>query len=98
LGEVTQRGSPTGRRWLTQATTLDTAAAYNLIHVKIEALRPADQERFTKLYELLTRAEPHGEEGSIRASIRERSDTEATRCAEEVVGIYDSVAGDEDPF
>lgn len=63
-----------------------------LIRLKPDDLPKEMQQEFSMLQEELTKAEPIGNEGKLRATINSISSDRAAEIAEKIVGMYDKIA------
>jgi len=70
---------------------LADAFAGQLMRLNVNDLPEELRGDFEEVERLLTSGEPVGDEGSVDASARSLIDNEATRLAEQIVGLYDAV-------
>lgn len=70
------------------------AYVYNLIHVKPEDLPESVQHDFIQLAKKLTAVEPKSDEGSVAATTRQMSTTDAIEIADIIVRLADDIRSD----
>ncbi len=70
------------------------AYLHSLIHVSVDSLPEEIQKQFQDMNERLTKSEPEGDEGSVKATTRDMSEDEASEIATEIWNMYCVIESD----
>jgi len=82
----------------TQRERLASAYTYNLSQLKPEDLPEEIQEDFRQLKAEITRVDPHGNKGSVKATLHEMDESDIRRMIEKIISMHDTVTRHQEPF